>query len=86
MIEHERRDRHGYFYGPVIDGPFAGDWISSDSPFFTACFISPRINAARISDPMMPNVAADLDRAAYRWIHGYGSWAFMPPYRRPKRA
>lgn len=83
MIEHQRRPRSAMFSGPVIDGPFAGDWISYDAPFYEALFLHHRIGVFSYSD-LSPNSGIEVDRAFYKWIHGYGAWAHVQPYRRSK--
>jgi hypothetical protein len=73
--------RHGYrkpYAGRVLDGPHEGDWVEQDDPFFQAYYQRPLAGVfAYSADP--PSAVAEVDRALYRWLHGYRAWAWVQP-------
>ena len=59
------------FYGRVIDGPFEGEWIGSDSPYFVGHFQQPTyvLNTGL-------HAGIEIDRVVYKWIPTYRAWAW----------
>ena len=68
------RPHHKPFSGRVIDGPFEGEWIESESPFFMGEYQEP-LFALYTGWP----AGLQLNRALYKWIMGYRAWAWVQP-------
>lgn len=59
------------FYGRVLDGPFEGEWIESDSPHFVGHFQQPmRALYTGLS------AGFEIDRVIYKWLPSYRAWAW----------
>jgi hypothetical protein len=74
---HFRQSHKKYFSGRVLDGPHEGDWVEEDEPFFEA-YWQRQLRPAPIS-VSIPGVTVEVDRAYYRWLHGYRAWAWVQP-------
>jgi hypothetical protein len=59
------------FYGRVIDGPFEGEFIESDDPYFVGHFHMP-LFALYTGLP----AGVELDRVFYKWLPTYRAWAW----------
>jgi hypothetical protein len=81
MSGHIKQSRSNWFCGPVIDGPFAGDWIDHDSPFYEGYFQQQLTHVASYGTAL-PS-AVEIDRCFYKWLHGYRAWAWIQPRKRP---
>jgi hypothetical protein len=66
------------FCGRVLDGPFEGDWIEEDEPYFVG-HLQQQLGAVTSYGADIPPVEFEIDRAYYQWLHGYGAWAWMQP-------
>ncbi len=60
------------YYGRVLDGPFEGEWIESDSPHFVGHF------HRRIAFSYSPSAEAsfEIDCVIYKWLPSYRAWAW----------
>lgn len=67
------------FYGRVIDGPFEGQSIENDEPFFEAIFVSRIPGVAAYTGHEIPSASIQTDRVLYKWLHGYRAWAWVQP-------
>lgn len=66
------------YYGRVIDGPFEGAWIGSDSPHFVGHF-KRRIDGYSIESNIIPSCGFEIDRVIYKWLPTYRAWAWWQP-------
>lgn len=73
--EFVRKHRPPYS-GRVIDGPFEGEWIESETPHFVGHFQQP-ISALYTG----LSAGFEIDRAFYRWLSSYRAWVWMQPSR-----
>lgn len=62
------------YSGRVIDGPFEGEWIESETPHFVGHFHQP-ISALYTGLP----AGFEIDRALYRWLSSYRAWVWLQP-------
>jgi hypothetical protein len=68
-----------HYSGRVLDGPFEGDWIAEDVPYFQGAY-QQSVQPVQQYDPMH-EIEAPI--VYYKWLHGYGAWAWIqPPPRR----
>jgi hypothetical protein len=70
------------FSGRVLDGPFEGDWIEEDSPYFEGTYT--RATPVQQYSAMLANVAVEIDRVFYKWLPSYRAWAWVQPEKRMK--
>lgn len=77
MTKHDKRDRTGVFSGPVLDGHFAGDWVSRDVTEFCLQWTESRWPTGPWSPdaPRLMDQAAMLRTVRYRFMPSYGAWA-----------
>lgn len=59
------------FYGRVIDGPFEGEWIESDDPYFVGHFQRQMIALYTGLD-----AGIEIDKVIYKWLPSYRAWAW----------
>lgn len=71
MTSQFTKEYRGPFYGRVIDGPFEGEWIESDSPHFV-CHFQRRLTGYSIET----NVGVDITHVIYKWLPTYRAWAW----------
>jgi hypothetical protein len=76
---HFRQSHKKYFAGRVLDGPHEGDWIEEDEPFFEAYWQRQLCPVPIALSLDIPNAGFEIDRAYYRWLHGYRAWAWVQP-------
>lgn len=62
------------FYGRVLDGPFEGEWIESDSPHFVGHF-QKRVYALYTG----LDAEIEINRVLYKWLPSYRAWAWLQP-------
>lgn len=60
------------YYGRVLDGPFEGEWIESDSPYFVGHFQLP-VSALYTG----LSAGFEIDRVIYKWLPTYRAWAWL---------
>lgn len=75
---HFRQSHKKRYAGRVLDGPHEGDWIEEDEPFFEA-YWQRQLRPVPISSIDIPSAVVEVDRAYYRWLHGYRAWAWVQP-------
>ena len=75
---HIRQQRNCYFSGPVLDGPFEGDWMDADGEYNEVYWQRNLIPAVYSYTGDLPSASFELERALYKWLHGYRAWAFIP--------
>lgn len=71
MTDFFTKPDHKNFAGRVIDGPFEGEWIESDSPYFGGQF-SRKTYSLYTGWP----AGIEIDRVIYKWLPGYRAWAW----------
>jgi hypothetical protein len=76
---HIKQSRSNWFCGPVIDGPYAGDWIDHNSPFFQTYALERYVIPQTYG---LHTAAIEIDQVFYKWLSGYGAWAHIPPWKR----
>lgn len=81
MSGHIKQSRSNWFCGPVIDGPFAGDWIDHDSLIFQA-YAMERFVTPDSYGTSLPSAGIEIDRVFYKFLQGYGAWAHIPPWKK----
>jgi hypothetical protein len=69
--EHMKRIRDEPYYGRVIDGPFEGEWIGSDTPHFVGHFQQQLYALYTGWD-----AGIEVSHVIYRWLPGYRAWAW----------
>lgn len=72
MTSEFMREYRGPYYGRVIDGPFEGQYIESDSPHFVGHFQQPTVALWTVE----ASVVVEIDRVVYKWLHTYRAWAW----------
>lgn len=66
------------YAGRVLDGPFEGDWIEEDEPYFQGTFTR-RIGPVMAYSAELASAGMCVDRCCYLWLHGYRAWAWVQP-------
>lgn len=59
------------FSGRVLDGPFEGEFIEHDSPYFAGHYTRP-ISALYTG----LSAGFEIDHAVYKWLPSYRAWAW----------
>lgn len=70
---HDKQSRQGIYSGPVIDGPFEGDWISNDVELVQV--MAPVRNAA-VYGVHDGRSSYRIEHVYYKWIRSYRAWAW----------
>lgn len=78
MDKHEKRER-GRFSGPVLDGHFAGDWISSEVPQIELHYVEKVWDGVSSYSRSLPSMGVTIQPRAvvYTYLRSYGAWAKM---------
>lgn len=63
------------YAGRVYDGPFEGDHIEGDEPYYVGMFTR-AIIPTPIGDPM-PHSTVYADRVFYRWSRDIRAWVWI---------
>jgi len=81
---HFRQHQRKQFAGRVLDGPYEGDWVEEDVSYFEAYHKRPLVGVYAYDDELA-SATFEVDRVFYKWLHGYGAWAWIQPKTKAQR-
>lgn len=67
------KHRKKLYCGRVIDGPFEGDWIEEDAPYFLGQVVEP----TRSYSYSLPSNGAEVKQYIYKWTSSYRAWVWV---------
>lgn len=76
---HHKSPHRKAYAGRVLDGPFEGDWIEGDEPYFQGTFTRRLRPVTTYGGEQLASAEACLDQCYYRWLDGYRAWAWVQP-------
>lgn len=71
MTSQFTKKHHGPFYGRVIDGPFEGEWIESETSHFVGHF-QQQVRALYTG----LDAGVEITHVIYKWLPTYRAWVW----------